>query len=129
MLMPNADEERYAHWLAALTCAFGHRRSGDERHYFIKLDSWHTVALPLFRRAFPEVPWIFLYRDPVEVLVSQLRMAGMQMIPGMLGPNLFGIEPSHRLQRPEDHCARVLASICEPVLQQYSKAAASLVNY
>src|SRR5438874_313448 len=24
-LMPNADEERYAHWLAALTCAFGHR--------------------------------------------------------------------------------------------------------
>jgi len=65
----------------------------------------------------------------VEVLVSQLRMPGMQMIPGMLEPSLFGIEPSHGLQKPEDYCARVLARICEPVLQQYSKGGALLVNY
>ena len=52
------------------------------------------MELPLFQRAFPDVPWIFLYRDPVEVLVSQLRMPGMQMIPGMLAPSLFAIEPT-----------------------------------
>jgi len=69
-LMPELGEKRYADWLAALTGVLGHRRSGNERHFFIKLDSWHTVALPLFRRAFPGVPWVFLYRAPVDVFFS-----------------------------------------------------------
>ena len=90
---------------------------GDERHYFVNPDSWHTSALPLFRRAFRGVPWIFVYRDPVEVIVSQLRMPGAQMIPGMLDPGEFGIEFADRPQSPEDHCALMLAEICAPILQ------------
>jgi hypothetical protein len=91
--------------------------------------SSHSLALPLFRRAFPSVPWIFLYRDPVEVLVSQLRMPGIQMVPGMLGADLFDLAPSHDGHDRADYCARVLARICEPVKQHYSKDAALMVNY
>jgi hypothetical protein len=87
------------------------------------------MELPLFRRAFPDVPWIFLYRDPIEVLVSHLRMPGMQMIPGALDPNLFNIEPTDRVRNPEDYCARILARLCEPVMQQQAKAKRLLINY
>ena len=126
---PDLDDDQHARWLAWMIGALGQPRCGGERHYFIKLDCWHTLALPLFRRAFPDVPWIFLYRDPVEVLVSQLRMPGMQMVPGMLGAELFGLEQSYDPQKPEDYRARILTRICEPVLQHYSEAAALLVNY
>jgi hypothetical protein len=123
------DENEHARWLAWMIGALGQPRRGNEQHYFIKLDCWHTLALPLFRRAFPDVPWAFLYRDPVEVLVSQLRMPGIQMIPGMLGAGLFGLDTSDDRGDRADYCARVLARICEPVLQHFSKDAALLVNY
>jgi hypothetical protein len=126
---PDLGEDQHGRWLEWMIGALGQPRCGDERHYFIKLDCWHTLALPLFRRAFPDVPWIFLYRDPVEVLVSQMRMPGTQMVPGMLGPDLFGLEQSYDPQKPEDYCARILARVCEPVLQHYSKQAALLINY
>jgi hypothetical protein len=127
-LMPNAGEAQYADWLAASIGVLGHRRSGDERHYFIKLDSWHTLALPLFRRAFPEVPWVFLYRDPVEVMVSQLQMPGMQMLPGGIGPQLYGIERSYGAEMAEDYYAQILAKVCEPVVRHISDGGL-LVNY
>ena len=77
-----------------MVAAFGRRRGGRERHYFIKLDSWHTLALPLFRRAFPSVPWVFLYRDPVEVLVSQMRQRGAQTVAEIIPPSFYGIDGS-----------------------------------
>ena len=36
-------------------------------------DALPSKQLPLFRAAFPKTPWIFIYRDPVEVMVSLLR--------------------------------------------------------
>jgi hypothetical protein len=119
---PDLSEDQHVLWLTWMIGALGQARGGDERHSFIKLDCWHTLALPLFRRAFPSVPWVFLYRDPVEVLVSQVRMPGTQMIPGIIGPDLFGIEAAHAPPRSEDYYARVLAKVCEPVLRHYSGA-------
>lgn len=116
-------------WLAHIVAALGQPRCGEEVNYFIKLDCWHTLALPLFRRVFPDVPWIFLYRDPVEVLVSQLKMPGMQMVPGMVGPNLFGLEASCDWQNRDDYHARVLARICEPALRQRRDGSGLFVNY
>ncbi len=85
--------------------------------------------MPLFRRAFPTVPWVFLYRDPVEVLVSQLRMPGTQMIPGGFGPNLYGIERSYGPGTAEDYYAQVLAKVTEPAVAHYSAGGSLLVNY
>jgi hypothetical protein len=126
---PDLDEERHAAWLASIVGAFGQRRGGDERRYFVKLDCWHTLALPLFRRAFPAVPWVFLYRDPVEVLASQVSQPGTQMLPRGIGPNLYGIERSYGPGTAEDYYARVLAKVCEPVLRHYGQGGGLLVNY
>jgi hypothetical protein len=126
---PDLDEQRHAAWLTSIVGAFGQQRHGDERRYFVKLDCWHTQALPLFRRAFPAVPWVFLYRDPVEVLASQASQPGTQMLPRGVGPDLYGIERSYGPGAAEDYYARVLAKVCEPVLRHYGQGGGLLVNY
>ena len=127
LLRPDLSEDAHALLLKWIVGALGQPRHGDERHLFVKLDCWHTVALPLFRRAFPDVPWTFLYRDPVEILVSQLEMPGAQMIPGMVPLPLADIERSLYPMKPEEYYAHVLARICEPVAAHGS--AGLLVNY
>ncbi|HZR02421.1 MAG TPA: sulfotransferase [Burkholderiales bacterium] len=125
-----ADEDLTMARLQWLVSALGQRRSGQESHLFIKFDSWHTLDLPLVRKAFPGVPWVFLYRDPVQVLVSQLKQRGAQMVPGMLGPAPRGIDlRTAATMPPEEYSARLLADICGAALQHARESDALLVNY
>jgi len=97
--------------LRAMAVACGRRRSGIEQRLFIKLDTWHAMALPLFTRAFPDAPWIFLYRDPVEVLVSQAREPGPQLVRQITPPALYGLDDTE--DEPDiDYAARALGRIC-----------------
>jgi hypothetical protein len=107
---------------------FGQRRDADARRLFVKLDCWHAMMLPLFRRAFPTTPWIFLYRDPVEVMVSQMRIRGSQFEPQFTPPGLFGIDLSDGVA-DEDYCARVLGRICGAALESHDQGGGLLVNY
>jgi hypothetical protein len=70
--------------------ALGQQRSPTERHLFIKLDSWHIGSLPLFRRVFPQTPFLFLYREPAEVLASHRRLRGRQMVPDLVEQSMVG---------------------------------------
>jgi hypothetical protein len=109
--------------------ALGQRRLGNERRLFIKFDAWNIIDLPVIREAFPDVPWIFLYRDPVEVLISQLTQRGAHMIPGVINPYLFGLNPETAFTlEPEDYCAIVLASLFEAGLRCRERGGL-LVNY
>lgn len=126
-----ASEEQRAEWLRALVGALAEPRSGRERRAFIKLDSWHIHDLPLIRRAFPEVPWLFIYRDPVEVMVSHQRLRGMQMAPGQIAPARLGLDeaaagPPFNLNR---YCARVLAGFCGAAAEHAAEHGGLLVNY
>jgi hypothetical protein len=110
--------------------ALSRPRHRDERHLFIKFDSWHLLELPLIREAFPDVPWIFLYRDPVEIMVSQHRMRGTQMIPGIVDPRLFGLDPAAVAQMlPEEYCARVLARISMAAAMHAPSGHGRLINF
>ncbi|HEX6289774.1 MAG TPA: hypothetical protein VFZ66_11315 [Herpetosiphonaceae bacterium] len=112
-----SDQQRIA-WLRWIVGAYGRRRSAEERRYFIKFDSWHALDLPLIRRAFPTVPWIFVYRDPIEVLVSHARMPGSQMVPGLVDPRVFGLDLETAVQMPQiEYRSRVLASICRAAVE------------
>jgi len=117
-------------WLRWMVAALGRRRAECERHYFIKFDSWNTIDLNYIREVFPNVPWIFLYRDPVEVLVSQIRQRGSQMVPGMIKNALphTTFEEALRLP-PEEYCARVLEACCSAALENASDPLGLLVNY
>lgn len=123
-----ADAASAAAAVRAMILALGRRRAGRERRYVIKLDCWHTLALPIFRRAFPDVPWLFLYRDPVEVLVSQIRERGVQMVPQFLPPAFYGIGPDE-VTTPEDYCARVLAAVCRAALDHRGLGGGLFLNY
>lgn len=41
-----------------------------EERYFFKIQSAGTKAISVFRKAFPTTPWLFVYRDPVQVMMS-----------------------------------------------------------
>lgn len=110
------DDERIA-WLRATVGLMAQRGDPREERCFVKLDCWHAWHLPLLRRAFPGVPWIFMTRDPVEVIVSHLRMPGAQMVPGMLGLTAPGLDPQTAWSTPrEEYIARMLGSICQAAL-------------
>lgn len=78
--------------LRQLVGALGQRRFEEERHFFIKLDSWHINSLPLFRKAFPGTPFIFMYRKPEEVLASHQRQRGPQMVPGLVDTAMLDLD-------------------------------------
>ena len=56
-----------------LILALGRRRLPEQAHYFVKFRSWNVLFFEAIMRAFPDVPCLFLYRDPAEVVVSALK--------------------------------------------------------
>lgn len=111
----------------AMIGALGRDRTGGSRHYVVKLDCWHMLALPLLRRAFPDTPWVFLYRDPVEILVSHMRMRGIQTIAGGLAET-FGIVDGETMP-VEEYTARVLRRISEAAIEHQALGGGLLINY
>jgi hypothetical protein len=121
--------DRRIAWLRWMVSALAQRWRGEEQHFFIKFDAWNTLELPLIRRAFPDVSWVFVYRDPVEVMVSQFNQRGAHMIPGVLPLGLFSMDMQTAASlSPEDYCAKVLAMICKAALQ-HSREGGRLINY
>jgi hypothetical protein len=127
---PHITDEQRIDWFRGMVSALGQRRHEAERDLFIKFDSWHLLDLPLIERAFPGVPWIFLYREPVEVMASHLRNRGGQMLPGYIKPEWLDLdmETVSRLSLDE-YCARVLAKFCETALQHKDVGRSLFVNY
>jgi hypothetical protein len=95
----------------AMIAALGRRSEGP---LFLKLNGWHTMALRGIRRLFAQTPWIFLYRDPVEILASHAAMPATEMIPDPVWLRIFGLGPE--TQDRLDHEARVLARIAEAAI-------------
>jgi hypothetical protein len=73
------SEEEKITLLRGAIAALGQPLADGAERLFVKLDCWHLLQLPLIRRAFPNVPLAFVYRDPVEVLVSLMRMPSLTM--------------------------------------------------
>ena len=130
ILSASVSEAQRVAWLRAVLSALGQPRRGDERHFFVKFDAWHVIDLSLIRRAFPDVPFVFLYREPAEVIASQMRMPGIHMIPGMIDSSRIGLDLQGvlRLDR-EEHCARVLALVYAAAVTHAESGLVTLMNY
>jgi hypothetical protein len=116
-------------WLRAMVSALGQPRHG-EAHFFLKLDSWHVLELPLIAEAFPDVPRIFLYRDPLDVLLSHERQRGSQMIPSLLPAQVFNFTPPWTPAVSfDEYAAWVLARICRDALKYAGVGRGRLVHY
>jgi hypothetical protein len=62
--------------ISGLLSAYGQRRRGIEQRLVIKLDAWNIGEWPLLQACFPDTPWLFVYRDPLEIAVSHVRRPG-----------------------------------------------------
>ncbi|MGH7055755.1 MAG: hypothetical protein ACREFA_18300 [Stellaceae bacterium] len=98
------------------------RRPG-ERHLVIKMtDATPSIQLPRFRAAFSEVPWIFIYRDPVEVMVSILRQPTGSMGQWLRRPVQFASRLgmpalAGRAMSREEFVARTLQRFCAAAVE------------
>jgi hypothetical protein len=53
------------------------QRSNDpqETRVFLKFQSAASHHISVFQQAFPDTPWLFVFRDPVQVMMSHIRDA------------------------------------------------------
>jgi hypothetical protein len=105
-----ADEDTRVRLVRLLIRAFGRRRLGDERHYVLKLSGWHVRFVSLFRRAFPETPFLWLQRRPADVIMSLLAAR----------PYWLSDETTSIVE-PAETCARVLEALFNEALQARSE--------
>lgn len=113
--------------IRGLLSAYGQRRRGIEQRLVIKLDAWNIGEWPLLQECFPDTPWQFLYRDPLEIAVSHLRRPGMHMVPGMLGNCV--LEDGLPFEGREDFIARRLGRLLAAGWVHCRDSAGLLVNY
>jgi hypothetical protein len=127
--LPTVDGDRGSALLQGLLSALGQPRRTEDRRLFVKTDCWHICHSERIFQAFPEVPWVFLYRDPLEVLVSQSRIPGAFIVPGNLSKH--GLHPPEKLiARPLEHGAWVLGQVLRAAdAAMREQAGGLLLNY
>lgn len=102
-----------------------------ERRLFFKIQSAGSKNIGVMQEAFPDAPWIYVYREPVQVMMSHLPHANTKMAvclrsrhqPPRAVRNL--IKESDRSAKAEDltteeYCAAHLASLCTAAYKEYS---------
>jgi hypothetical protein len=129
-LCPDLSPEEHIAWLRWMLSALGQRRKPNQGRLVVKLDAWAIVQWRLIRQAFPDAPCIFLYRDPLEVIVSHLARRGYHMIPGTLSTDDAGLENTDgQSLSTEEYCASVLDRYLQAALDAARFGAVQLVNY
>ena len=119
-----------AQLLRSVVNALAQPRAEREGPCFIKFGAGSVLDLDLIQCAFPDVPWIFLYRHPLEVVSALLRIRSDSLPPGLIESRLFDADiESVRAMRPAEFWARVLGSRMEAALRAYEAGKARLVNY
>lgn len=118
----NISGENRVAWLRDLILTLGRPRRRSETFFLIKFTSYNLFALPLIRQAFPLVPWVFVYRDPVAVMASVRRnptgFMRMKARPDE-ADRYLGIGRKTIVEiSEEEYLARFLARMCEFILEQ-----------
>jgi len=123
--------EASANLLKDVIYLMGRSNDPKEEYLFYKFQSLTTRMMTSFRIAFPATPWIFLYREPVEVMMSQLD--GMRdkshaicvrsrnkstQIQSFVKREGYGM---HDLES-EEFCSIHLATLCESALKNIEAA-------
>jgi hypothetical protein len=69
-----------------------------------------------------------MYREPVEVMVSQHRQIGVMAIPGEVPPTTFGLE-GKGVDSTLAYAADVLGRICQAAVEGIAGGGGILINY
>lgn len=107
-------------------------RSADPltQNCFIKFSSPAISKMALIRRALPRIPWVFLYREPLEIVGAQLRLSGERLPPGIVDGGLLDGDPARlAAMPPSEFWSRVLAARLCDALRFHEPGMSSLMNY
>jgi len=113
--------------IQGLLSAYGQVRCPGQSRLVIKLDAWNIGELALLRQCFPATPWLFVYRDPLEIAVSHLRRPGMHMVPGLLGECV--LDDDLPFEGREDFIARRLGRLLDAARLHCADFGGLTVNY
>lgn len=120
-------------WLGAWAQRSGsssHRETPALESVSLKLDAWNADKAALVARAWPDAPWVFLTREPLSVLVSQMRERAFFLVPGTLGSCLDGLSIPELALMPADlYCARVLAGIYAAMEREFAPGRTLLLDH
>jgi hypothetical protein len=123
------DDATLTTWLRGMMSALGQPRAGQHR-LFVKFHAWHVLELPLIARAFPGVPWLFVFREPRAVLSSQARIPSAELDPAMTSPAYLGLDFAEAVQmEPDAYAARVIAAFCTAALRNAGAGRSAFVEY
>jgi len=87
-----------------------------KRGYFIKFTAHHIKRIDEIRQAAPAVPEIFLYRDPLEVLMGNLNSPNQSWV---WGESATGLRLSHAIATPvAELFARAIGRMLETMLDR-----------
>jgi hypothetical protein len=104
----------------------GNRVSTQRMPYVVKFSSWNLFQIQQIRWLWPNVPWIFLYRQPTSIAASILEspvgwMAGHHSEEDCRD---LGIPTNDARGSREEYIARVLGQLASKALTEIDTAAA-----
>jgi hypothetical protein len=110
---------------------YGAKRNEKSENLFIKADSWHIHFYAKLRQLYPNIPFVLLYRKPDEVIRSQQKNRGMQAVPGVLEPEIFGFDKAETLKISlDEYMAKVIESYLQAFTEILSRDTLAIpVNY
>ena len=116
----------------------GRTNRAEEQNMFFKVSSIGSKRISVMREAFPETPWIFVYREPVQTMMSHLDPAKVNV---KRNGRIMAVCTRARHDPPrelydlveqkgrrmdelsdQEFCAAHLASLCESALRELSKS-------
>jgi len=104
----------YSVFIRGVVHALAQRRSGAEQHLFIKFACCSFSQIDHIRRIWPQVPWLFLYRDPVETIVSNMTSVPPWLVDEdrRVLASITGVSPAGVAEMSlEELCARTIGSL------------------
>jgi len=134
----SSDMDANIQLLRDVVYLMGRTSSAEENQLFFKVSSVGSKRIHFMQKAFPNVPWIFVYRDPVQTMMSHLDPAKLGNLRGMT-PQAVCLRgkrnpPKDLIRLAMDHdasldelsyeefCAAHLATLCESALKGIKKS-------
>lgn len=137
----SCDKNKQAALFRDVLYLMGRTNDLNEEHLFFKFQSMSSLYIDIVQLAFPDVPWVFVYRDPVQVMMSHFAFGAKSKKAKCLTSRYDPFEETQSLAQretqtkaenlsPEDFCAAYLATLCESVLREARiSGTGRMINY
>lgn len=85
------NNESQSNYLQAAIKFIEQNKNANKQRLFIKTDNCIFLK-KTFRQLFPTAPVILLFRSPDELIYSHQKLYGMQVMPRLIEPKIFGFK-------------------------------------